>query len=181
MMGKGIALEEVLALIEQIIKEHKAIMEGVQTLEQVANDTDAITGLEIAKGTFMPGRFDEKEHLQKMQEQLETIATGVQAHFESEETRLVAAFEKYGDERLVSALHNLLLEHEDIRNRFANSRNQVSELINGDLSRQIWEANAHDVRAYITHTRRLLGTHAGFEHELLLALQKELRQEQKGE
>ena len=180
-MEKGITSEEVLALIEQIIKEHKAIMEGVQTLEQVASDTGAITGLEIAKGTFMPGRFDEKEGLRKLQAQLETIATGIQEHFDSEETRLLAAFEKYGDERLVSALHSLLLEHEDIRNRFANSRNQVSELINGNLSRHIWEASAHDMRAHITHTRRLLGTHAGFEHELLMTLQKELRQEQKGE
>ena len=181
MIGKGIALEEVLALIEQIIKEHKVIMEGVQTLEQVANDAGAIAGLEIAKGAFVPGRFDEKERLQKLQEQLETIATGIQAHFDSEETRLLSAFEKYGDKRLVSALNSLLLEHEDIRNRFANSRNQVSELINGGLSRQIWEASAQDVRAHITHTRRLLGTHAGFEHELLMALQKELRQGQKGE
>lgn len=157
------------------------MMEGVLTLEQVANDASAITGLETAKGSFMPGRFDEKERLQKMQEQMETIAKGIQAHFENEETRLVAAFEKYGDKNLVSALHNLLLDHEVIRNRFAASRNQVSELINGDLSRQLWEANAHDVRAYITHTRRLLGTHAGFEHELLMALKKELGQQQKGE
>ena len=180
-MEEGLALEEALALIEQIILEHKVIMEGVQTLEQVANDTGAITGLEKAKEAFMPGRFDEKESLQKLQEQMGTIAGELQAHFDSEETRLLAAFEKYGDRRLVSALHSLLVEHEDIRNRFTDSRAQVSELINGNLSRHIWEASAHDMRAHITHTRRLLGTHAGFEHELLMTLQKELRQEQKGE
>ncbi len=78
-------------------------------------------------------------------------------------------------------MHSLLVDHEDIRNHFANSRNQVSELINGNLSRHMWAASAHDMRAHITHTRRLLGTHAGFEHELLMTLQKELRQEQEGE
>jgi len=180
-MEEDLALEGVLALIEQIIEEHKAIMEGVQTLEQVANDTGAITGLERAKGTFMPGRFDEKESLQKLQEQMETIAEELRAHFDSEETRLLSAFEKYGDKRLVSALHSLFVEHEDIRHRFAHSISHVAELINGNLSRHMWEASAHDMRAHITHTRRLLGTHAGFEHELLMTLQKELRQEQKGE
>ena len=181
MIGKDITAEEVLALIEQIIKEHRVMMGGLQTLENVANDSGAIAGLETAKGSFVPGRFDEKERLQKMQEQMETIEAMIHAHFEGEETRLLAAFEKYGDKNLVAALQILLLEHEEIRNRFTASRAQVAELISGDLSRHIWDASAQDVRVHITHTRRLLGTHAGYEHELLMSLKKELRQQQTGE
>ena len=176
-MRKDITAEEILALIEQIIKEHRVMMEGIITLEHAANDASAITGLETAKGSFMPGRFDEKESLQKMQAQMEIVENVIYAHFNNEETRLVDAFKNYGDKNLVFALQNLLLDHEEIRNRFATSRNQVSELINGDLSRQIWEASAHDLRAHITHTRWLLGTHAGSEYELLMVLKRKLEQQ----
>ena len=42
-------MEKDLALIEEIIGEHKTIMQGVQNLEQVASDTEAIASLEEAK------------------------------------------------------------------------------------------------------------------------------------
>ncbi len=48
-------MEEAIALIDRIIAEHKTILRGVQTLEQVANDTEAIAGFEQAKEAFVPG------------------------------------------------------------------------------------------------------------------------------
>ena len=60
--------EEVLALIEKVIEEHKQITQRGQTLERVANDVEAMAGLQKTKETFMPGRLDEKKGLQKLQE-----------------------------------------------------------------------------------------------------------------
>ena len=172
-------MEEVLALIKKILEEHKLISQRVQILEQVANDARALLELERAKEDFMPGRFDQRQGLQKLAESLEIIDKGLQAHFNREETALLAAFEKHGDRELASALRSLLLEHEDLRNRLAHSKKHVAELTGGGLSHQVWEASAHDMRAHISHTRKLLEAHAEIEQELLRKLREQLRRENK--
>jgi len=167
-------VEETVTLIDEIIGEHKSIIQRVQALEQTANDVEAIAGLEKAKEAFMPGRLDQKQSLQKLQELLETINSGLQAHFNREETGLLTAFERHGDRRLASALHSLLLEHDDLRNRLAHSMNHVAELTGGGLSGHVWGASAHDMRAHISHTRKLLEAHAEIEQELLRTLRSHL-------
>ena len=172
-------MEEVLILIDRIIEEHKTIVERFRTLEQVANDAEATVGFEKAKEAFMPGRFEQEEDLQKLQELLQTIDQGLRVHFEREETALLTAFEKHGDKKLASSLRSLLLEHEDLRNRLAHSKKHVTELTTGELSRQVWEASAYDIRAHISHSRKLVEAHAQSEQELLLTLRSELRRAQK--
>ncbi len=167
-------MKETIALIDKIIEEHEIITGKVHTLEQVASDAEAIGELKKAKEIFMPGRFGQESRLQKLQELLETIAEGLQAHFNREETGLLLAFEKYGDKELASALHFLLCEHEDLRNRFAHLRKLVAELAGGRLSRQVWEATAYDMRAYASHTRKLLEVHAETEEKLLRKLRSQL-------
>ncbi len=167
-------MEETLALIEKIVEEHKSIMQGVQTLEQAASDAEAIVGLEKAKETFMPGRLEQEQGLKKLQASLEAIDQGLRAHFDREETGLMGVFEKHGNKELASALRSLLLEHEDLRNRLAHSKKHVAELVSGGLSRHLWEASAHDMRAHISHTRKLLEAHAEIEQELFHKLRTEL-------
>jgi len=169
-------MEESLTLIERIIAEHKTIRQRMQTLEQVANDVEAIAGLEETKETFMPGRFAQHQNLGKLREDLETIRQGIQEHFEREETALLAVFEEYGDKELSSKLHSLLLEHDDLKSRFAQSGKQVDELAEGGSSRHLWEASANDMRAHLSHTRKLLEAHAEIEQELLYGLRERLSQ-----
>jgi hypothetical protein len=172
-------MEEALALIEKIIEEHKIIMQRAQTLERVANDAEAMIGFEKARDAFMPGRFEQKLGLQKMKALRDTIEKGLEAHFSYEERELLTVFEKHGDKELVTALHSLLLEHEDLRDRLARSKKHVAELVGGGLSRHLWEASAHDMRAHISHTRKLLEAHALIEEELLHKLRDQLREESK--
>ena len=167
-------MEETLALIEKIVEEHKSIMQGVRSLEQAASDAEAIVGLEKAKETFMPGRLEQEQGLKKLQASLEAIDQGLRAHFDREETGLMDVFEKHGNKELASALRSLLLEHEDLRNRLAHSKKHVAELVSGGLSRQVWEASAHGMRAHISHTRKLLEAHAEIEQELFHRLRTEL-------
>ncbi len=42
-------------------------------MEQAANDVEAIVGLEKTKEAFMPGRFDQKQDLEKLQKLPEAI------------------------------------------------------------------------------------------------------------
>ena len=166
--------DEAIALIDKVIEEHQVVFKRFRNLEEIVSDVEAISGMEEAKEAFMPGRFDQKESLRKLQESLETIDQGLQAHFQREETALLSAFEQHGDRNLVSALNSLLLEHGDLRGRFDHARNHVAELIGGGLARHKWEASAHDMRAHLSHTRKLLETHAGGELPLLLTLRRKL-------
>ncbi len=172
-------MDETLTLINQILEEHKLIIKRVQNLEQAANDAEALLDLERAKEQFVPGRFDQRQTLQKLQEWLEAIDEGLQAHFNREETALLTAIEEQGDKELVSGWRSLLLEHEDLRNRFAHSREHVVALISGGLSRQLWEAGAHDIRAHISHTRKLLETHTRAEQGLFQKLRGKLMRREK--
>jgi len=168
-------MEEMVALIDRLIKEHKVIAERVQSLEQIANDASLMSDLEEAKDTFVPGRFDQKQSLQKLQESLETIDKGLEAHFNHEETGLLAAFEKHGDRKLVKALNSLLLEHEDLRARLSHAKGHVADLVSGGLARHQWEASANDMRAHLSHTRKLLEAHAAIENELFVDVRQHLK------
>jgi hypothetical protein len=167
-------IKEALTLIEQVIEEHKTIFQG---LDQVINDAEALRSFEKAKEVFMPGRLDQKTGLDKLAEQVNMVDQGLRAHFDREETAVLAAFEEQGDRELASAFHSLILEHKDLRNRLTHTKNHVSKLTSGEVARSHWEATAHDMRAHISHTRKLLEAHAGVEQELLLSLHQKLLRE----
>jgi len=168
-------MHDVLALIEKIIEEHKLITQRAQDLELAANDANMLVGLDQAKQDFMPGQFDQGQGLRKLTESLEKLDNGLQIHFEREEKALLAAVEKYADKSLMSTLHSLLSEHDDIRRRFAHSKKTVSELTSGELSRPVWEASAYDMRAHISRTWKLLKAHARGEEAMLMSLRKQLK------
>ncbi|MDD4859086.1 MAG: hemerythrin domain-containing protein [Dehalococcoidales bacterium] len=166
-------------LIQQIIEEHKVTFEKMRNMETVANDVEAISGLEKSKESFMPGRTDQRKGLEALQELLEKVIKGLEKHFKREETALLAAFEKYGDRELATSLHSLLLEHEDLKARFDLSKRHIAELTSGDLSQPVWEAKAHDMRAHLSHTRKLLEAHAAIEQELLKKMEAMIRDKEK--
>ena len=170
-------MEEALAVIEQIIEEHEVIKQRFQAAERVANDAEALAGFDKAKEAFMPGRLAQQPGLQELQASLAKIEQGLHSHFQLEETRLPDIVGKYGDEENKSDLSSLLLEHRDLNNRLAHSKKHVVELIEGGLSRHLWEASAHDMRAYFSHTRKLLEAHAEIEWELLQKLLNRLKKE----
>lgn len=169
-------MKEALAIIERIIQEHKVIIRGVHSLERVANDAEAMMGFDKAKDAFMPGRFEQKQGLQQLQDLMGIVDKGLRKHFRFEETALLAAFEKHGDKEMASALQSLLLEHRDIRNRLDHSKRHVSELVSGNMTRHLWEASAHDMRAHMSHTRKLIDAHTSIEQELLHKLKRRLQE-----
>ena len=168
-------MEEALALINQLIEEHKQILQEAQTTEQVANDVDTILQLDKAKEGFVPGRFsDQRQGLQTLQDSLEAIDSGLQAHFDREEKKLLAVFEQYGGETLASGLRFLILEHQELKDRIAESKREAAELAVEGLSREVREGKAWGIRVYISHTRKLIEAHAQSEQELFHKLRAEL-------
>jgi hypothetical protein len=172
-------MEDAVALIDKLIDEHRVIRERAQSLEQLANDASILIDLEEARGKFVPGRFDQEQNLQKLRGSLEAIDKGLGEHFNREESGLLAAFERHGDSKLVTTLKSLLLEHEDLRNRLAHAKEHVADLVSGGLARHQWEASANDMRAHLSHTRKLLEAHAAIENELFIELRRHLKREKK--
>ncbi len=168
-------MEDAMVIVERVIAEHKVIREGLYNLEQVANDAQAMKGFEEAKEAFMPGRLNHKQGLSQLSNTLTAIEGGLQRHFHFEETSLPTVIDQYGDEELKSSLRSILLEHIDLRNRLAHSKKHAEELVTGSMARHRWEASAHDMRAYISHTRKLLEAHAEIEQELLHELRNRLK------
>ena len=168
-------MEDDLAVIERVIAEHKTIRQRFQTLEKVANDAEAMAGFEEAKEAFMPGRLGQNQGLNSLGDTLNAIEDGLQRHFHFEEISLPEVVDHCGDEENKSSLRSILLEHADLRNRVAHSKKHVAELAAGDMARHRWEASAHDMRTYISHTRRLLEAHAEIEQELLHELRDRLQ------
>lgn len=167
-------MQKVLTLINQLIEEHRLILERVSSIEHVANDAQAMIALSAGQDAFMPGRLAQQEGLKKLEELLHKTEKGLEAHFDREETTLLTVFKQYGDKEMVSAFNSVLMEHKDLRQRFTHSISHVHELMGGKLSRHIWESTAHDMRAHMSHTRKLLEAHAGVEQELFHKLRSKL-------
>jgi hemerythrin-like domain-containing protein len=173
-------MDETLALIEQLIKEHKVISDNIQSIEAAANDASLLADLEDAGETFVPGRFDQKQSLEKLEGLVQTIESWLEKHFNREETALLKAIEQHGDSKFVTAFNSLLLEHADLKNRVAQTRSHVAELAAGGMGAHQWAASASDMRAHLNHTRKLLEAHAGIENELFAELRQHLLGKKKG-
>jgi len=165
-------MSETLDLVNKLIAEHKVISTSAGSLEQAANDATLIEDMKDARDTFVPGRFDQEKKLQELDEMLEETAVFLDKHFDREETVLLKAVEKDGEAEVVTALNSLLLEHADLRNRMVHTKNHVNELMSGGLARHRWDASANDMRAHLSHTKKLLEAHAAAENELFHELRR---------
>ena len=170
-------MSDTLDMINELIAEHKVIRTQSGSLEQAANDATLLDDLKEARDTFVPGRFDQNRSLQKLHGMLEEIAALLDRHFNREETALLQAVEKNGEAEVVTALNSLLLEHADLRNRMVHTKNHVNELMSGELSRHRWDATANDMRAHLSHTKKLLEAHAAAENELFHELRRHFEEE----
>ncbi len=164
-----------LTLLDELIKEHRVIRQGLEAAMQVANDAGAIFELAKAKQNFVPGRLaDHRRPLQDLQKTLDTVEQGLNRHFEREEKALLVLFQEHGSGMLTSALRILLLEHKELKDRITESKKEVAELVSTRLPRELSEGRAWGVRVYISHTQKLMGAHAHSEEELFQKLRDEL-------
>ena len=168
-------MDDTLQLIDQLIAEHKIINERAESLEKAANDASLLSDLKEARDTFVPGELFQSENLQKLEQMLEAIYTWLEKHFDREETVLLPAVEKHGEEKFVTALNSLLFEHTDLRDRLSHSRKRVTELLSGRLAQNLWDATANDIRTHLSYTRKLLATHAAKENHFFTELRRHLK------
>jgi hemerythrin-like domain-containing protein len=168
-------MDETLQLIDQLIAEHKVISEKTRSLEKTANDASLLSNLKQAGDTFVRGDISQGEDLKKLEEMVIAINSWLDKHFSREETALLPAVKKYGDENLVNSLDSLLFEHSDLRDRMLHSRKRVDELLGGSLDQVRRDAAVRDLRVHLNHSRKLLETHAAKENHFLTELRRHLK------
>jgi len=174
----GRLMNEVLDMINSIIEEHRQIVQSINGTEQIVNDFGAIVEVKKTTDVYEPASTEpEKRSLERFRESLKMVSEGLNAHFNREETSLLKAFEEHGGEVLASALHVLLNEHEEIRNRLTKLERDTAELAEEKSSVHVWHGKAYGIRTYFVHTRALVEAHAKSEQELFQALEAKLAQE----
>ena len=163
-----------IAIIHNIIEEHKTKIEKFRDLERSINDIEIAGELDKSLGLFMPGMPDSKPGLIRLHELLESLENWLIAHFNNEEHAFVATLRQQNDDKIISDYMVLLNDHNELKSRVAHSKVLVTELIEGEFTSYIWQAKAYDMRAYISNTKRLVEAHAAAEEVLLLKLLDEL-------
>lgn len=164
-------MDTTLQLIDQLIAEHQTIGEKTKSLAKTTNDITLISNLKQVKNEFTEGDGAPTVDLKRLDLMLEEIEAWLGKHFSREETILLPAVEKLGNDRFVTALNSLLFEHSDLRDRMVHSRKRADELKDWSLPQAVWYSRAGDLRTYISHTIKLIETHAARENHLL----KEIR------
>ncbi|MFW6150945.1 MAG: hemerythrin domain-containing protein [Chloroflexota bacterium] len=171
-------MENTLALIEQIIEEHRQIFQSLDMLERETNDLSAIAQLQegSTKSYFVPSSLsDQGKGLEQWQRTIKTVETGIDRHFRREETALMAAVEQQADNELESGFRALLDEHGDLRRRVAKLRQDAADMASGGPRIDVWEKDGWGMRVNLEQLKKRIEAHAAGEMELLTKFRDALR------
>jgi hypothetical protein len=167
-------MTDVIGIIDRVLAEHKVLLSDATQLVNITNDASALMAITRSKEVFMPGRTDQVQGLAKFDELSNKVQKGLTAHFDLEETLLLDAVIDLGNNRFIEILKTLLFEHKNFKIQMQQIKAEADELINGQLSRALWEPKAYELRAHITSIQKQLEHHANGEKDLLNNLRKEL-------
>ncbi len=170
-------MTEALAIVEQILDEHKQIHTSFKSLGQVTGDIEAAARLDTneTKEYLVPKSLDDQgKGLLHWKEILESIELGLKAHFHKEETALTAAFEREGTPELADALRQLLAEHTEINAQIAKLLKDADDIASAKEKIQVWEGKGWGMKINIERIQARIAAHAESERELLGRMKKHL-------
>jgi iron-sulfur cluster repair protein YtfE (RIC family) len=168
-------MDETRRLIDQLIAEHKTVSEKTGSLEKAVNDVKLLSSLKEVGSTFVRGDIPGETDLKDLAQTINTITSWLYAHFDREENVLRPAVIKYGNNKFVQSLDSIMFEHSDLRDRMAQARLHIDELLAGGLDPVRHDAAVRDLRVHISHSRKLLETHAAQENHFLTEFRRYLK------
>jgi hypothetical protein len=167
-------MTDVIGIIDKIIEEHKILLNQATQFEKITNDAGAMIAMTKSKEVFMPGRLEQSQSLKKFEDLRNKIQEGLSAHFQREETSLLEAILEFGDKNIIITLKKLLSQHWAFRTSLKDLQYESNELINGQLSRALWEPKAYIMRSHIAEMHTRLEQHAKNEQQLFNDVRKQL-------
>ena len=170
-------MSKTLALVEQILDEHKQIHGSFEKLGKISGDATAAAelGSEKTKDYFVPKSLDDKgEGMRRWKETLEAIDGGLKAHFNREETALASAFKREGTPDLADAFDKLLAEHEGINAHVAKLMKDAEDIASGEKI-EVWEGSGWGMKTNVETLRDEIMAHAEREQVLLGKMKSHLQ------
>ena len=164
----------ILDLIDALIAEHKSGNAKTASLQKAANYALILESMDSARVCFGPGRLNPELELANLKTLIKSIIIFLDHHFQHEETLMLQAVEEYCDQETVNAFTLLLREHDYLKTRISRVLELIQELNSGKLTNQHWNSSANDLKAYLSHTRKLLEEHSDRETKLFLTLREHL-------
>jgi iron-sulfur cluster repair protein YtfE (RIC family) len=169
-------METTLQLLDQLIDEHKVIKEKGRSLVKAVNDFSLLSNIKQAKNVIIEGKYGNKVDIKLLDGILEEIDIRLGKHFAREETILLPIVKKFHDDKLVNSFNARLFEHTDLKDRLLHAHKRTDELKDGaDLSAAVWDARVSDLRVHISHTFKLLETHAAMENHFFSEVRRYLK------
>ncbi|MBN1856172.1 MAG: hemerythrin domain-containing protein [Dehalococcoidia bacterium] len=163
-------MSETLAIVEQILDEHKQFSNDFQSLSKVTSDVEAATklGSSKTKDYFVPKSLDDHgSGVKQWKEMLDGIDHGLRAHFEREETALSDAFKREGTPELAAALAELMKEHDALNKHVAKLLKDADDIASGGAKIEVWEGSGWGMKTNIDRLRAEIEEHAEKERVLL--------------
>ncbi len=173
-------MSEALAIVQQILDEHKQIHNDFRNLDQVSGDVEAAArlGSDQTKDYFVPKGLDTQgEGLKKWRAQLEAIDRGLKTHFKREETALANAFIREGTPELAQSLNLLLAEHAQLNQHVAKLLKDADDIAAGGARIEVWEGKGWGMKTNIQRLQAEIEAHAERERVLLGQLKTHLHKE----
>jgi chromosome segregation ATPase len=166
-------MQNALSVIDRLIREHQAIRQNTAGLAQSISDDGAVKILAEIEPPGAKGSGD-TANLARLLELLKSTAQGLDAHFNFEETGLMAAAERFGDRRLTTAFSTLFLQHEKLRNEFAGCERAIADLMNSRFTGRERGEKTKETQKQLNAAIEQLKNHAASEDILLRDLKKRL-------
>ena len=161
-----------LEIIRRAIEEHHKVRSGIRAVGEAVNDFDALFGLQNSYSTWsqssvteIPGRVG------RVREMLASLEEGLDKHFGFEEEYLPPVF----GESLIKAL---LLEHNEIRGRFRESRAALAADLSSMPQEQLL-AHKYLVEQVVDNLCQAIEAHAGREETVFRMLERALEAEER--
>ena len=161
---------QALAIVQQILDEHREIHSNFTALGEVSSDIEAAARLQSdqTKDYFVPKSLDDQgKGLSHWIEMLESIDAGLKDHFHKEETALTEVFKREGTPELADALEKLLAEHDEINKHIAKLIQDARDIASAGMKIEVWEGSGWGMKVNIERFHEMISAHAERERELL--------------
>ena len=166
-------MSDELAIINQVIEEHRKVRRHLKLAGDSLTDREAIASLQKARTDWVPGRLEIlAEKQKKLQQTVSALEEGLMHHFSYEEKNLPPILGEL-------LTRTLLIEHREIRKGLDDVKNVISGSKLEGLNREqclIEESKMHD---FINNLGQAIDEHAHREEIILDMIQRAL-QERRG-
>ncbi len=157
-----------LDIINKIIEWHHRIRENIKFVGESITDREALSGLQEARGDWVPGKLEiSAEKQEKLQQAIGLLGDGLKSHFDYEEKYLPPILGEL-------FMRALILEHREVLREYDEAEAAVTNARLEGLSREELIDRESDMHQLVDDLCQAGEKHAAREEVMLEMLQRAL-------